>query len=201
MYIGRELTNLFFLQPPFMMGDTTRPLGRQNRSRSRSLDSQGCTPSVVNQHTSLRAPMASQTTRSPSPDMHSRSTQVVHRLPRSSRDEVERTANLSRYTRENQTSQPGEDKKDIAEMIRLAAAKAPGLEVAHTLHVPVHPQGCAPCYNYSSHVIEITGIDRNTDQLSRYWKRHLREYISELCDVLYENGQRNGHCDNDVEID
>ena len=145
--------------------------------------------------------MASQTTRSPSPDMHSCSTRVVHRLPRSSRDEVESTENLSRYTRESQTSQPGEDKKDIAEMIRLAAAKAPGLEVDHTLHVPVHPQGCTPCYNYSSHVIEITGIDRNTDQLSKYWKRHLREYISELRDVSYENGRRNGHRDNDIEID
>src|SRR6202795_3287217 len=201
MYIGRELTNLFFLQPPFMMGDTTRPSGRQNRSRSRSLDSQGHTLSVVNQHTSLRAPMASQTTRSPSPDMRLRSTRVVHRLPRSSQDEVESTENLSRYTRESQTSQPGEDKKDIAEMIRLAAAKAPGLEVDHTLHIPVHPQGCAPCYNYSSHVIEVTGIDRNADQLSKYWKRHLREYISELRDVSYENGRRDGHRDNDVEID
>ena len=133
--------------------------------------------------------------------MHSRSTRVIHRLPRSSRDEVERTENPSRYTRESQTSQPGEDKKDIAEMIRLAAAKAPGLEVDHTLHIPVHPQGCAPCYNYSSHVIEVTGIDRNADQLSKYWKRHLRGYISELRDVSYENGRRDGHRDNDVEID
>src|SRR6202795_4268008 len=142
-----------------MMGDTTQPSGRQNRSRSRSLNSQGRTPSLVNQHASLRAPIASQTSRSPSPHMRSRLTRVVHRLPRSSWDEVESTENLSRYTRENQTSQPGEDKKDIAEMIRLAAAKAPGLEVDHTLHVPVHPQGCALCYNYSSHVIEVTGID------------------------------------------
>src|ERR1700675_3570686 len=102
------------------MGDTTRPSGRQNRSQSRSLDSQGRTPSLVNQHTSLRAPIASQTARSPSPNMRSRSTRVVHRFPRSSWDEVENTENPSRYTRKNQTSQPSEDKKNITEIIQLA---------------------------------------------------------------------------------